>query len=519
MPASQPPSADAPPAWQTERAALTARIVQLEQQLAWFKRQLFGEKSERRLIETAPEQMSLGELFGAPQGAEARTVTVNAHHRRHSVQNQEEAEDGCELFFDDQVPVQVIELPNPACEGLAEDEYSIVSEKVTHRLAQRPGSYVVLKYVRRVIKRTADQSLHCAPAPPGVFEGGRADVSFLAGLVIEKFRYHLPLYRQHQRLADAGIRVSRAWLTTQVHRVAALLAPIVEAQLASIRASRVKAMDETPIKAGRKGKGKLNSGFFWPVYGERDELVFLYQSSRAARHVHAILGANPGEDAVLLSDGYSAYAHYAERTGITHAQCWAHTRRKLFEALEIEPEAAGRGLEFIGELYACEKHIRQQGLDGEPKRQYRLAHAAPVVAAFFAWAQEQLSEAALLPSNPLTGALNYALQRREGLQVYLADPDVPIDTNHLERALRPIPLGRKNWKFCWTEVGAEAVGILQSLLSTCTLQGVNAYDYLIDVLQRIDRHPASEVHQLTPRLWKQHFADSPLRSDVHNRSG
>ena len=124
-----------------------------------------------------------------------------------------------------------------------------------------------------------------------------------------------------------------------------------------------------------------------------------------------------------------------------------------------------------------------------------------------------------LPSNPLTGALNYALQRREGLQVYLADPDVPIDTNHLERALRPIPLGRKNWKFCWTEVGAEAVGILQSLLSTCTLHGVNAYDYLIDVLQRIDRHPASDVHQLTPRLWKQHFADSPLRSDIHNRSG
>ncbi len=133
--------------------------------------------------------------------------------------------------------------------------------------------------------------------------------------------------------------------------------------------------------------------------------------------------------------------------------------------------------------------------------------------------EEAFEHAALLPSNPLTKALHYALERREGLSVYLSDPDVPIDTNHLERALRPIPLGRKNWMFCWSEVGAEAVATLQSLIVTCRLHDIDPYDYLVDVLQRIDRHPAAEVHLLTPRLWKQHFADNPLRSDLHSRRG
>jgi hypothetical protein len=204
--------------------------------------------------------------------------------------------------------------------------------------------------------------------------------------------------------------------------------------------------------------------------------------------------------------------------GIALAQCWAHTRRGFERAKDIEPEAVAEALERIGELYSIEAEIRDQGLTGAAKREYRQTHAQPVVVAFFAWAEAQLERAALLPSNPLTKALHYALERREALSLYLDDPDVPIDTNHLERALRPIPLGRKNWLFCWSEVGAEAVATLQSLIVTCRLHDIDPYDYLVDVLQRIDRHPAREVHLLTPRRWKQHFAANPLRSDLHRLS-
>ena len=206
------------------------------------------------------------------------------------------------------------------------------------------------------------------------------------------------------------------------------------------------------------------------------------------------------------------------KAGLTHAQCWTHCRREFINAEAVEPELAARALEFIGALYAVEAKISDDTLKGEAKREYRLDHARPIVAAFFTWVQERLDAQGLLPSNPLTKALIYAHKRRAALEVFLADPDVPIDTNHLERALRPIPLGRKNWMFSWTELGAQHVGVVQSLIATCRLHEVDPYDYLVDVLQRVGQHPAADVAQLTPRLWKQNFGKTPLRSDISKRT-
>jgi transposase len=325
----------------------------------------------------------------------------------------------------------------------------------------------------------------------------------------------LPLYRQHQRLGDSGINVSRPWLTQLAQRAIALLEPIHSAQLSSIRASRVKAMDETPIKAGRAGPGKMKAAYIWPVYGELDEICFLYYPSRSAEHVREALGLQPPAGAVLLSDGYHAYERYAAAVGLTRAQCWAHSRRKFFDALDVEPERANCALDLIGKLYEIEAKIRDQSLSGEAKRVLRQAEAKPVAQRFFAWVEQQFEAQGFLPSSPLTKALAYTRERREALEVYLADPDVPIDTNHLERALRAIPMGRRNWLFAWTELGAKHVGIIQSLLVTCRLHDIDPYDYLVDVLQRVGEHPASRVHELTPREWKQRFCANPLRSDLH----
>ncbi|EQD52848.1 transposase IS66, partial [mine drainage metagenome] len=137
------------------------------------------------------------------------------------------------------------------------------------------------------------------------------------------------------------------------------------------------------------------------------------------------------------------------------AQHKAHTRRGFFEAQTAEPEGAGAALEQIGALYAVEEQIREGKLTGEAKRLHRLTHSKPQVERFFDWIERQFQRQGLLPSNPFTQALAYARERRLGLEVFLADPDVPIDTNHLERALRAIPMGRKNWNFCWTELGAK----------------------------------------------------------------
>ncbi len=497
---------------------LSRELVAARHQIEWFKRQVFGEKSERRIIDGASGQMSLGESINVDQTAVPPLPVerrVAAHTRRPAAKKPDTGDDSVPFFDETRVPIEVIELTAPEAEGLAPEAYEVIGHKDSYRLAQRPGSTVVLKYRRPVIKLKETQAIVCANAPAGVIEGSRADVSFIAGLLIDKFAYHLPLYRQHQRLGDNGITVSRPWLTQIGQQGIALLEPIYEAQFDSVRASRVKAMDETPIKAGRGQPGKLKAAYFWPVYGERDEVCFPFFESRRAEHVEQALGLTHAEGAVLLSDGYAAYVSYATKTGLTHAQCWAHARRTLFEAQDIEPQLAAEGLDLIGKLYAVEEYIREQKLSAAKKLNYRLMHAKPIVEQFFAWVNQQFEAQGLLPSNPLTKALGYARERRCGLEVYLTDPDVPIDTNHLERALRAIPMGRKNWLFSWTELGAKHVGIMQSLIVTCRLHQIDPYDYLVDVLQRVGQHPASRVHELTPRLWKQFFASNPLRSALH----
>lgn len=498
---------------------LRGEIVALKHQLDWFKRQLFGQKSERHPMQPNGVQMNLGELFGAGVTPPPEATKDIAAHTRRQKAKPATGEDESALFFDEtRVPVQIITLTNPETEGLSPDQFEVISEKVSYRLAQRPGSYVVLKYVRPVIKRKDTAVISCPPAPAGVIDGSRAEVSFVAGLLVDKFAYHLPLYRQHQRLTDSGVTTSRPWLTQIAQQGIALLEPIYDAQFQSIRASRVIAMDETPIKAGRGAPGKLKAAYFWPVYGERDEVCFPFFESRRAEHVEQALGLTPQERAVLLTDGYAAYTHYANKTGVTHAQCWTHTRRPFFEAQDAEPQKAAHALDLIGQLYAVEARSRELKLCAVKKLEYRLIHAKPIVEKFFAWVNAQFEAQGLLPSNPLTKALAYARERRFGLEVFLTDPDVPIDTNHLERALRAIPMGRKAWLFCWTELGAKHVGIMQSLIVTCRLHQIDPYDYLVDVLQRVSDHPAARVEELTPRLWKQHFASTPLRSALHTFS-
>jgi hypothetical protein len=138
----------------------------------------------------------------------------------------------------------------------------------------------------------------------------------------------------------------------------------------------------------------------------------------------------------------------------------------------------------------------------------------PIVDDFFTWLKGTLNDRLLLPRNPFTEAAHYALSRERALRVFLGHPGVPLDTNHLEREIRPVALRRKNWLFCWTELGAEYVGIVQSLIATCRLHDIDPYVYLVDVLQRVDSHPARDVALLTPRLWKEHFADAPMRSGI-----
>lgn len=503
---------------------LREQLKRMQQQLDWFKKQLFGPKSEKQVYDV-PAQDSLFQRDEAPLpqcSAGEHKRTIKAYQRGTArKQRGEDCLNETGLRFTADVPVEVIEQLPPELTGPEADQYEVIGSKSTYRLAQRAASYVVLKCVRPVFRHKGASKPVTTPAPFNVLDNSLADVSLLAGLLVDKFQFHLPLYRQHQRIQQAGITLSRSTLTNLVKRAIDLLRPVVEAQTDSVLRSRVLAMDETPIKAGHQGragpqKGKMKSAWFWPLYGDADEVVFTYSNSRGRVHIEQVL--KDQFSGTLISDGYAAYAQYASnQQGITHAQCWVHSRRYFIEAQAEHPQSATEALQQIAALYRNEQVIKAQGLSGEKKRQYRLAHSKPVVSNFFQWCRDQLAQGALLPSDLLSKALNYVLSRETSLTVFLEDPDVQPDTNHLERTLRPIPLGRKNWLFCWTELGAEHLGIIQSLISTCKLHDINPYTYLVDVLQRISQHPASEVADLTPRRWKTRFAAKPLRSLVDPR--
>jgi len=489
-------------------SVLSGKLSQAEQELAWFKKQIFGTKSEKRGYVPDPKQMALGEILAKAPVSEVEPGKreVKSYKRGTAKKKPlEGAESDTGLRFGPDVPVKEIMVPNPELEGLNEDEYEIVKTELSHKLAQLPGSHIVLKYVTQTAKIKESGKMTSPPAPPAVLEKSFADVSLLAGVLIDKIQYHIPLYRQHQRLGGCGIVLSRATLMNYFNLTAELLSPIYNAQLESILRSAVICMDETPIKVSKSesgGKG-MKTSYYWPVYGDKDEICFEWHPSRKHRYVAEILKEYQG---ILLTDGYKAYEKYADANeGVTRAQCWSHARRKFVDALKYDPELANIALDYISILYENERYIKENKLNEKEKMLYRLEHSKATVEEFFYWLDNTLCQMALLPTGSFTVAANYTLGRREQLKVFLQNPSVQIDTNHEEREIRSIAMGRKNWNFCWTEVGAKHVGIIQSIIRTCLLNQVNPYQYLVDVLQRISIVKQQDVQLLTPRLWKENF--------------
>jgi len=254
-------SATESPSLKDKYEQLKEENLSLKNRIAWFEKQVFGQKSEKRLIENPHQQSLLGEPTETPP-EDSDKQTVNSYSRGKAKKNRN---DDCltdsGLRFSDEVPVEKIDVVPDELKGPDADQYAIIDTKISHKLAKRPASYVVLEYRLPVIKKKGSgvdtNTLKTTAMPAQVLEGSIADVSLLAGMLADKFLYHLPLHRQHQQMAHAGITVARSSLTNWTRRSIELLRPIVESMLNNVLLSRVLAMDETPIKAGRKQKSLL----------------------------------------------------------------------------------------------------------------------------------------------------------------------------------------------------------------------------------------------------------------------
>ena len=491
-----------------ENAELKDENASLKNRLKWLERHVFGRKSEKQQ-EPNPFQLSMdfGEDTPPVEEQEYEEVEVKAHKKRVKKRpNNLVTKEG--LRFEEGTPVETIQIKPEGIEALPDDQVMV---RHHYKIAQNPKTYKVIHIEYHSIKR--GDEIFNPPAQPAVFEKSITDVSFLAMMLLDKFLYHLPLYRQHQRLTAAGIHVSRSSLVNWVTRLGQLLAPIADAQKASILLSAILAIDETPVKAGRDlSKKKMKTGCIWPMMGDQKEIVFSFTPTKNFADLKSVIGDYKG---LLLTDGNTTYKSYCEECeDRTLANCWVHTRRYFERAGDDQPELSKRALGMIGALYQIEDRITKKKLEGVEKRDFRQKHSLPVVNQFFEWVQDQIRRSNGSKKEPFNVALNYAAAREEMLRVYLSDPELQPDTNHLERALRVIPMGRKNWLFAWNEIGADTLCVIQSLIVTCKMQEIDPYVYLVDVLQRVGEYPASKVADLTPRLWREKFADNPMKSII-----
>jgi transposase len=390
----------------------------------------------------------------------------------------------------------------PCCRGLLHQ----IGEDRSERLDIVPAQFRVLVTCRpRYACRTCEDVVMQAPAPARLIEGGLPTEATVAQVLVSKFADHLPLYRQAQIYARQGVRLDRSTLADWVGRAAFHLRPIHERLLAILRASPKLFADETTAPVLDPGRGRTKTGQFW-AYARDDRpwggtdppaVVYVYAPDRKAERPITHLAGFRG---VLQVDGYAGYRKLAEGNAVTLAFCWAHVRRRFYElATAGSAPIASEALARIAELYRVEADIR--GQSAAARRAARLAKSKPVVDALEPWLRDKLLT--ISQKTKLAEAIRYALSRWQGLRHFLDDGRVEIDSNVVERSIRPIALTRKNALFAGSDGGAETWAIVASLIESCKLVDVEPYAYLADVMTKIiNGHLNSQLDELLPWAYR-----------------
>jgi transposase len=387
----------------------------------------------------------------------------------------------------------------------------LIGEDVSERLDMIPAQFKVI-----VTRRPKYACAACAgevvqaPAPERLIENGIPTEAVVAHVLVAKYADHTPLYRQAQIYARQGITLDRSTLTDWVGRAAFTLQPVHARLLEHLKQSTKLFADETTAPVLDPGRGCTKKGQLWAY--ARDERPWLGTGPPSVAYVYAPdrKYARPAEhlagfSGTLQVDGYGAYAELAESGNVELAFCWSHVRRKFYE-LQVNTPApiATEALARIAALYAVEADIR--GRSADERKQVRQQRSKPLVDSLRVWLEAKL--AVVSGKSKIAEAIRYALSRWEGLARFIDDGRIEIDSNIVERAIRPLALGRKNFLFAGSDGGADHWAVVASLIETCKMNGVDPYAYLRDVLTKIvGRHPMSRIDELLP------FAYPPAQSD------
>lgn len=331
-----------------------------------------------------------------------------------------------------------------------------------------------------------------------VIDKGIPTTGLLASVLVNKFADHLPLYRQEQIFARAGLAIPRSTLGAWVGACGAQLQPLVDALRREILEQGVLHADETPVQMLSPGKGKTHRAYLWAYtptqFSNLRAVVYDFAGSRAGEHARTFLEGWHGK---LVCDDYGGYKALFLQ-GVTEIGCTAHARRKFFELhANHSSQLAEKALPFFTELYDIERDAAN--LDVDTRHRLRQSRAKPVSDGLYEWLVTQRK--LVSDGSAIAKALDYSLKRWKALTRYLEDGRVPIDNNWVENQIRPWAIGRSNWLFAGSLRAGQRGAAITSLIRSAQLNAHDPYVYLKDVLTRLPTHRANDISQLLPHRW------------------
>ena len=475
---------------------LLGQIDDLEGQLYYLKRQLFGQKSEK--LDPA-QRMLFEELYKELQAkaeeqppktpSERRKARANANHKGRRP-------------LPPELDREVIEIEPDADEKVCDDCHSPkqrMGEEVTEKLDYVPACFKVKRYVRgKYACKQCEGNVSIAPLPPMAIDKGIPAEGLLAHIITSKYADHLPLNRLEGIGRRAGVDLTVSTMCDWVAHCADLLAPLVKRMHHKILQSPKINTDDTsvPIKS-KKRKGSTYKGYLWVYIDDSYNSVFDFTPTRSREGPLNFLGDYGGS---VQADAYSGYDEFFRTSEATEVGCHAHARRKFDYAMDSDPVRASQMLAMWKALYAVEKKAKEDNYTDPQLRKARQNESKPILdqihSNLMTWKDQ------VLPKSPTGKAITYALNQWDALMRYVDDPILEIDNNLSERTLRMVAIGRKNWMFAGSEAGAERAAIIYSLVAGCKLNGLDPFAYFRDVLEKVTTYPASQIDDLLPSNWK-----------------
>jgi transposase len=463
----------------------------LRQKLDLLVRRVFGSSSERL------DRAQLELLLQLPALVETTTPVAVVEEPKASVSRSRK--DRAPRLPDNLPVVEEVIEPEPV--KAAPEQWRCIGQEVSEQLDYEPARFLRRRTIRKkyVSRVAVDLAPVIAPLPECLQERGLAAPGLLAQVLVSKYCDHLPLYRQEQIfLRRHQVHLPRQTLARWVALAADWLKPIYENIRTGVMAGGYVQLDETPVNYLDPGFGRARQGYLWTGSRPHGDVFFRWETSRATACLDQVVPAN--FTGTLQCDGYAAYRAFANRRGgaIELAGCWAHVRRKFYEAIESSPKTAGWLVRQIQHLYQVEAGLREQQAGPQLRTAVRAHQSRPIIERLLRVLTKLKTNGRQLPQSPLAQAIDYALGLESTLTVYLADGRVEIDNNLVENAIRPTAIGKKNWLFFGDAEAGACSAIIYTIIESCRRRGLDPYAYLKDVLTRLPHMTNRQIPEVTP---------------------